>query len=87
MQDKNIPANVPSKADLGLRHLIVKSAECCPRQTRQVQASIPKFDENSPGEPGVSTIDDELAVMLLACNAFAAVSREALDVSDLACPQ
>jgi len=47
-----------------------------------VQASIPKFDENSPGEPGVSTIDDELAVMLLACNAFAA-----LDASDLACPQ
>lgn len=30
----------------------------------EVQASIPKFDENSPGEPGVSTIDDELAVML-----------------------
>eukprot|EP00435_Cladocopium_sp_Y103_P067623 s2528_g30.t1 len=30
----------------------------------EVQASIPKFDENSPGEPGVSTMDDELAVML-----------------------
>ena len=67
------PNYVPSKADLGLGHLIVKSVECCPWQTRQVQASIPKFDENSPGEPGVSTIDDELAVMLLACNAFAAV--------------
>lgn len=30
----------------------------------EVQASIPKFDENAPGEPGVSTINDELAVML-----------------------
>ena len=51
-----------------------------------MQASIPKFDENAPGEPGVSTINDELAVMLLACNAFAAVVSEALDTLDLACP-